>query len=180
MDSYNSEEDETDIESYNTWDDSDIETAENEENDFYFYDPEETSMTKYNIVLCERYNENIHGIWNDYINYYYLTHFRLKKLDNNLINLMKQRNPRMKTEIAQCIILPSQHNICILKTFWIRLVQRVWKKIYNDRKNIIKKRSNPRAIFYREISGRWPNDCVYYPYFRGMLSNLSRTSFTTS
>ena len=89
---------------------------------------------------------------------------------------MNSLNPRMKTEIAQCIILPSQHNISILKTFWLRLIQRVWKKIYNERKNIIRKRSNPKAIFYREICGRWPDDCVRYPYLRGMLYNLSRTS----
>ena len=150
--------------------DADIENYDTEDEDIY--DPEEESLTKYNIVLCEI----IHGIYNDDINYYYLTNYRLKYYNNNLIQNMNSLNPRMKTEIAQCIILPSQHNISILKTFWLRLIQRVWKKIYNERKNTIRKRSNPKAIFYREICGRWPDDCVRYPYLRGMLYNLSRTS----
>jgi hypothetical protein len=104
----------------------------------------------------------------------------LKKYNKYLINDIKRLNPRFKTEIAECIVLPSQYNISILKTFWLRLVQRVWKKVFIERKNIIKKRSNPRAIFYREICGRWPNDCIKYPYLKGMLSNLSRTSPTIS
>ena len=183
MTSYNSEV-ETDIETDSLLSEEETDDYSlNEENDFY--DPEEQSLTKYNIVLCERYNQNIHGIWDDGIcnndiNKYYLTQYRLKKYNKYLINDIKRLNPRFKTEIAECIVLPSQYNISILKTFWLRLVQRVWKKIFMERKNIIKKRSNPTAIFHREIYGRWPNDCVKYPNFKGMLYNLSRTSPTIS
>ena len=171
MNSYNLEE--TDRETDSSWSETD-----DEEEDLY--EPDEQSLTKYNIVLCERYNENIHGISNNDINYYYLTQYRLKKYNNYLINEITTINPRIKTEIAECIILPSDHNVSILKTFWIRLVQRVWKKIFTERKRIIQKRLNPRAIFYREISGRWPNECVYYPCLKGMLSNLLITSSTIS
>jgi hypothetical protein len=173
MNQYNSD-GETDRESFTT--DQDITDGDSiiTEDEYYedFYEPEEISNTKYNIVLCEKYNTSIHGEFNNFINSHYLTHFRLKELNNDLINDIKNLNPRVRTEIAECIILPSQHNICILKTFWLRLIQRVWKKIYRERKNIIKKRSNPRAIFYREICGRWPDDCLYYPHLKGMLSNL--------
>jgi len=170
MNQYNSEH-ETDNESQTTWNESDEETINDDYNDFY--EPEDISNTKYNIVLCERYNKNIHGIFNDFINYHYLTHLRLKKFNNNVINDLMNLNTRLKIEIAECIILPSQHNICILKTFWLRLIQRVWKKIYREKNNVIKKRSNPNAIFYKQIFGRWPADCLFYPHLRGMLSNLS-------
>ena len=137
MTSYNSEV-ETDIETDSLLSEEETDDYSlNEENDFY--DPEEQSLTKYNIVLCERYNQNIHGIWDDGIcnndiNKYYLTQYRLKKYNKYLINDIKRLNPRFKTEIAECIVLPSQYNISILKTFWLRLVQRVWKKIFMERK----------------------------------------------
>jgi hypothetical protein len=172
MNSYISDH-ENSIETYSTWDETDLESdSENDEIEFYEYD--ETPRTRYNIVLCEKYNKLLHGIANGEINNHYLTQFRLKKLDNDFINYMKRRRPNLRTEIAECIILNSNHSVAILKTFWLRLIQRVWKKTYLERKNIIKKRSNPRSIFYREIFGRWPDDCLIYPSLIGMLGNLSR------
>jgi hypothetical protein len=167
MDNY----DETDSESNDSWDDSDDE-IDNEN----VYEPEEPSLTKYNLVLCELYNRNIHGDVDGEINYHYLTFTRLKKNDNNFIRRFPNH---IKLEIAECLYLPSEHCVSILKTFWLRLIQRIWKKIYIERKSIIKKRSNPNALFYKQIYGKWPNNCLYYPQLKGMLSNLSKTSFTT-
>jgi hypothetical protein len=36
----------------------------------------------------------------------------------------------IKPEIAECIILPTGETIAILKTFWIRIIQKVYK-IFN-------------------------------------------------
>lgn len=172
MNSYISD-DETSIETYTTWDETDLE-SDSENNEIEFYEYGETSTTKYYIVLCEKYNKLLHGIADGEINNHYLTHFRLKKLNNDFINYMKRRRPTLRTEIAECIILNSDHSVSILKTFWLRLIQRVWKKVYLERKNILKKRSNPRSIFYREIFGKWPDNCIRYPSLQGMLGNLSR------
>jgi hypothetical protein len=172
MNSYISD-DENSIETYSTLDETDLE-SDYENDEIEFYEAGETSTTKYNIVLCEKYNKLLHGIANCEINNHYLTHFRLKKLNNYFINYMKRGRPTLRTEIAECIILNSNHSVSILKTFWLRLIQRVWKKTYLERKNIIKKRSNPRSIFHREIFGRWPDDCLIYPSLIGMLGNLSR------
>ena len=43
----------------------------------------------------------------------------------------------IKPEIAQCILLNSGHTICILKTFWLKIIQRKWKNIFKQRKNNI-------------------------------------------
>lgn len=153
----------------------DDEWSESDDNEFY--DPEENSLTKYNIVLCERYNKYIHGE-SDEAEYHYLTHLKLRYFDTELIEELKIINPRCKIEIAECIYLPSYHCIAILKTYWLRLIQRVWKKIYNDRKNIIKLRSSIYSLRYREINGKWPDYCISYPSLKGMLSSLSRTSST--
>lgn len=48
------------------------------------------------------------------------------------------------------IILPSGESICILKTFWIKCIQRKWKKICNYNKLIIKEMKTINNIKKRE------------------------------
>jgi hypothetical protein len=78
----------------------------------------------------------------------------------------------IKPEIGEYIILPTQEAIAILKTFWLRIIQKKWKKVFQERKNTIRKRCNFSNLSIREIRGRWPNSCVNLPGLRGMLSNL--------
>ena len=42
---------------------------------------------------------------------------------------------------------------------------------------IIKKRSYLNSLKYREIYGKWPDDCNEYPLLKGMLSFLTHVSF---
>lgn len=162
---------------YNSPDETDHETDDETEFDNEIYQPEEQKLTKYNLVLCEKYNQFIHGFVNSEVNYHYLTYIRFKNLNMNIINYYINNNTFCKLEIAECLYLESGHCVSILKTHWLKLIQRVWKKIFKERKNIIKKRSNLIALFHREIYGKWPNNCAKYPYLRGMLSNLTRRSF---
>ena len=54
--------------------------------DNVFYDPEEESLTRYNISLCELYNSKIHGNDNSNVIYNYLVRSRYKKLDIEIIS----------------------------------------------------------------------------------------------
>ena len=76
-------------------------------------------------------------------------------------------------QIAQCIDLPGEEHVAILKTHWLRLIQRTWKKIFQQRLNVTKVRKNPRNIRYREINGKW-SQCCRLPTLQGMLSPLLR------
>jgi len=168
---------ETDIESIGSWDETDEET----EIDEIIYEPEEPSSTKYNIVLCELYNTEYHGYIDGEINNHYLSLMRFKNYDYNNINNIREQTPsRLRLEIAECLYLPSDHCVSILKTHWLKLIQRTWKKIYRTRKRTLLMRSHPNSLKYREINGRWPNNCSNYPTLRGMLSNLFRTSSRSS
>ena len=163
------------------------------------YEPEEESLTRYNIILCELYNTKIHGSLDNTIkeeNIGYLTCARFKSLDIELIEDISRelmgayhlsirnmnhyiyknytnivsRPQYIKPEIAHCIYLESKHCVAILKTFWIRIIQRTWKKIYAERKKIIKERCNLNSIKFREANGKWPNKCNYLPSLKGILS----------
>lgn len=76
-------------------------------------------------------------------------------------------------QIAQCIELPGDECVAILKTHWLRLIQKTWKKIFQQRLNVTKQRKNPRNICYREITGKWQSKCNHMPSIKGMLSSLS-------
>ena len=80
----------------------------------------------------------------------------------------------IKPEIAQCVILQTQHSVAILKTIWIKLIQRKWKKIYVERQSIMRRRMSPSSLSTRELTGKWPTHCQHLPSIYGMLSNLSR------
>ena len=168
MDSY-SEED-TDNETNSSWDETD-----NEDYNDFVYEPEEHSLTKFNIVLCEKYNMSLHGQANNEMNNHYLTHTRFKQLNMDIINEFKVVSNTLRLEIAECIYLPSEHCISIIKTFWLKLIQRKWKNVYKERKLCISRRCNPNSLKYREINGKWPNNCLNYPSLKGMMFKLSRT-----
>lgn len=170
---------------------------DSEDNNLYIYGPEEQSITKYCISLCELYNNRIHGPVNSSVLYHYLVCYRFKNLNIKYINDISEsikneynilhnknhniyRNYRniinnenyINPEITECIYLNTGHFIAIKKTIWIKLIQRTWKTVLKKREIIIKKRCHIKSILYREIKGTWPKDCCNYPGLKGMLSKL--------
>lgn len=139
------------------------------------YDPEQPSRTKYNLVLCESYNRNLHGIIDGEINNHYLTLIRFTEFNYNFIRFLLRNNPlsTSKIEIAECYYLPSEHCVSIIKTHWLKLIQRTWKKIYKNKQLCMLRRSHPYALKYHETYGKWPINCANYLTLRGMLSYLS-------
>ena len=141
-----------------------------------FYETDEISLTKFNLVVCERYNPIFHGISTEEMNYHYLIHTRLKNIVfENIQSIIIDNLNRTKLEIAECITLPSLHCIAIFKTFWLKIIQRKWKKVLTERGIIIKRRCHPNSLKYKEINGKWPRECFYYPILKGMLSDLHIT-----
>jgi hypothetical protein len=182
---------------YSSDNDSDYDSDYDED---IFYEPEEISNTKYNIVLCELYNGLMHGRIKTEANNHYITICSFKKLNmkaitdmSNLYNTQimsrrRQITPHhfvrnyynmislpnyIKPEIGENILLESGHCICIIKTLWLKIIQRRWKKIYKLRMNIIKKRTTIESLKYRRITGKWPENCLHMPSLRGMLNDLS-------
>jgi hypothetical protein len=141
--------------------------------DCFIYDAEEESNTKYNIVICSAYNTDNHGELDDedadIIPHHYITDCRIKQLNDYVYRLREEIFPNASIEIAQCIYLPSFYCISILKTYWIRIIQRTWRNVMNKRKYIIQRRKQIGSIKYKELHGKWPDDCLRYPTLQGML-----------
>lgn len=56
------------------------------------------------------------------------------------------------------------------KTFWLKLVQRRWKRIVAEKKKIIEARKTPKSLIYREKHGKWPEHLITMPTLRGMMA----------
>jgi hypothetical protein len=78
-----------------------------------------------------------------------------------------------KPQIAQCIYLPNSECVAILKTFWIRIVQRTWKKVFKQRKEVLRQRTSLLALKKQEQVFRDSHFIV--PSLVGMLSGMRKT-----
>ena len=76
-------------------------------------------------------------------------------------------------QIAQCITLSGKECVAIIKTFWIRWIQRRWKNVYKERMRVINKRQAYTSLIYRERHGNWPIACARMPTLNGMLRTFN-------
>jgi hypothetical protein len=81
-----------------------------------------------------------------------------------------------KVHIMKLCILPDQTYSVILKTHWLRLVQRHWRKVYTERKRVIKGRKNIVNLRDREIYGKWPHSLNRIPILQGMISVYNKVN----
>jgi len=130
-----------------------------------------TSYTRY--VGCEEDDEYFDweiGRTREYYNN--LLNYGQQYIDHDFIRNYKQivSNPDYITaEIANVIELRGGEKVAILKTFWLRIVQRAWKRIFKERTIIMAKRNSLYSIRYREINGKWPLNCLNVPGLYGLL-----------
>ena len=125
-------------------------------------------------------NNNIMNLFK-YINemcYFYKLHYirnfqklsygNSNKLIRNYNNIIKNSS-YLNIEIGQIYYLKGDECVCIVKTFWIKIIQRAWKRVYANRKRIYQLRNRPDSLFYRQLTGKWTDNCRFMPSIRGML-----------
>jgi hypothetical protein len=81
----------------------------------------------------------------------------------------------IQPHIVECVYLPAPGSECvaILKTFWLKIIQRTWKRVYKQRMQLL---CSVPMLRMREIRGG--NTCFQYekihiPGLRGMLNGLN-------
>tara|TARA_B100000073_G_C23606497_1_gene522656 strand:- start:191 stop:571 length:381 start_codon:yes stop_codon:yes gene_type:complete len=123
-------------------------------------------MPKYIYATCEPYNEYKHGFdQNTSINIreYHMvidTHTCYRSFILGCYYLNRQRiqhtryfgnNFKPKIHLIEPIFLEGGEMVCILKTFWISIFQKIWRKKYRKRQIEIAKYKKLKNLFNREI-----------------------------
>ena len=103
------------------------------------------------------------------------TYFKINQTlcSNYLFEYSMSKNTIKSTEILKVkIINISGWEFCtvIVKTFWLKIIQRKWKKIYKERMRIIGNRKKLKSLYFREINGKFPNTCLHLPTLQGLLA----------
>jgi len=75
----------------------------------------------------------------------------------NWENIIK-RPDYYNMQIALCIKLNTGEYVCVIKTYWLKIIQRTWKKVFKERLRVLKN------IYLRNIKGK-----VFMPSLKGML-----------
>jgi len=111
------------------------------------------------------YQETITSLRADYKRVSKKNSKSLKKPHPTIRNYNKiiETNNFIKLDIVFVDELPGNESVGYIKTFWIKLIQRRWKKIYKERQDILKQRMLPRSIREREITGKWPKGLRFWP-----------------
>jgi hypothetical protein len=75
----------------------------------------------------------------------------------------------IKPEIVQRVKLGTGEYAAILKTFWLKIIQRTWKKVFASRNKMMEMRKSLHHLRYRSIHGGWSSECRNIPTIVGML-----------
>jgi hypothetical protein len=90
------------------------------------------------------------------------------KLDDILLYLVQMSltlwRGRPKINILKISINERGEYVAITKTFWLKIIQRKWKKIYKERCDTLKKMKSLVYLRNREINGI----STYYPSLNGL------------
>ncbi len=71
--------------------------------------------------------------------------------------------------ILQLDIKPDGEYCAIIKTFWLKIIQRAWKKRFAKRKTVILSRGYIAARQHFELTGTYPRELRNIPGLRGLL-----------
>ena len=76
-------------------------------------------------------------------------------------------------DIMKLFILDDHTYTVVIKTYWLKIIQRHWKKIYSQRKYCISRRKQIKTMMYVERNGMYPYDCYSMPGLQGMLMSYN-------
>ena len=128
-------------------------------------------------VVC-RWNEKQHGRCPDTSKDIEQHWFVLDVLDNedltdpqSFVDFYASHSATpVSLEYVDYYCLPGQEMVGICKTFWLKMIQRKWRKVFAERKHILHERMRTNEIIYRQRHGRWSDRLEHLPSLNGMLA----------
>jgi hypothetical protein len=112
-----------------------------------------------------KYLKDIYANPHNYVTSYYTVHPTIRNY-RTIVSSAKY----IKPEIGEYIILPTQEAVAILKTFWLRIIQKKWKKVFQERKKRMQMLCEFSNLKVREMRDK--NCLKNLPGLKGMLSEL--------
>jgi hypothetical protein len=86
----------------------------------------------------------------------------------NYFNIIS-RPDYIKPEIGLQIKLDTGETVAIIKTFWLKLIQRAWKRVYKKRQEIVNGRKQIASLHCMRLTGFWPVQYRFVPTLKGLL-----------
>jgi hypothetical protein len=127
------------------------------------------------LAICQTYNQYLHGLTTESdvnIDKYVMVEEVVEQDDFydkvyvEIIGQILQMNTRIirhynsmenivppSLEIIQLIELSTGENVACIKTFWLKIIQRKWKKVFEKRKQKVKKLKYLNNFLKRERYG---------------------------
>ena len=68
----------------------------------------------------------------------------------NYANIVK----KYKLDIVQMVYLNTGHHLCILKTFWLKIIQRKYKTYFKNLQMRINRAKHPKTLLQRQMTGK--------------------------
>ena len=108
---------------------------------------------QYIIGLCNYLDDNIYcsGVVSDAFFKYSYDQVKKYLFYNSITRILYEP----KIDILQLVINDDDEYISILKTYWIRLIQRHWKKLCLKKQNMINKKKSISNQFSFETTGKY-------------------------
>lgn len=102
---------------------TDSEEGDSTDEDTYCENEESTLIRLLNIITMDigYYNRNNNR-----------NHRNIPKTHPIIRNYLHIRKRRLHIDITENIILSGGEKVCIIKTIWIRIIQRKWKRVYRE------------------------------------------------
>ena len=137
-------------------------------------DSEDYLINRHNYGILESFINFTKPISEQYFDVVYNTDYKkIHDFIRNYKTIISNKN-YLTPQIMEIIILKGNEHVAILKTFWIRCLQRCWKRLVKKRTIILSLRKQPKIIKYKEVHGVYPTTCHIWPQVKGMWYNLSR------
>jgi hypothetical protein len=83
---------------------------------------------------------------------------------------VRRVNKNPKVQILQLHLVDNLVYTVVDKTYWLKLVQRSWKRVYAQRQTVINARKSPKSLLYRQTTGKWD---TRLPSIRDMFATSS-------
>jgi hypothetical protein len=157
--------DDDEVSEYDVSDDEELDEIYNDDLEFISKDKEDK---KYYIGVCALTTERIILLINSVSAKIYFKH-KYDAILKYLIEYSISYISDTKIHIMQLHIDPIGVYNVVIKTHWIRLIQRTWRSVLKERKRVIQIRSKVSSIMNYQIFGKHPPGATYYPTLRGML-----------